>query len=237
MPPDVVSAGNCIQFSVPEWILTVGIWLKIAAVYAVEEPDSDRTLLSAVFAINAGFATIDYFTQSIVRPLRRKLNKRIFEYKNPDWPKKIGGENTVVNLKRREAMSQLADAAMRIQNKIPTLFNSQARRWKIVMAIAAVIALVLMSIPYTGRIVLLLALPVPLFAWRCYAKKRGIEDECKTIDDKYEHLIKDVNDSLSQDKRDETTSRLDNLERALNKLIEQMPSSKPKPKRRSTKKK
>lgn len=237
MPPDAVSAGNCVQFSIPEWILAVGTWLKAAAVYAVKSPDDDRTLLNAVFAINAGFATIDYFTQSIVRPLRRKLNKRIFEYKNPDWPKKIGTENSVANLKRREAMSQLADATMRIQNKIPTLFNSQARKWKTVMAIAAAIALVLMSIPYTGRIVLLLALPVPLFAWKCYSKKRGIESECKAIDEKYAQLIKDVNDSLSQDERDETTSRLDDLEKAVNTLIKQMPSNKPKPKRRSTKKK
>ena len=216
-------ASQCLQISIPDWLSVGWDWIECLVLWMTfAKPDDDRTLLSVIFALNAGFASIDYFTQSILRSLRHKLSKEISKYKDREWSNKIGSEDTVVNLKRREAMSQLADAALRIQNKIPGLFNSQAKKWKTWMAIAAAVSLVCMVIPFTGRITILLALPVPLFALRCNLKKSDIEKECKDIDVQYEKLIKCEDESSKPVKQDETVSRLDKIEVAVNNLIAQL---------------
>lgn len=225
-------ASQCLQILIPDWLSVGWDWIKSLVLWMTfAKPDDDRTLLSVIFALNAGFASIDYFTQSILRSLRHKLSKDISKYKDREWSNKIGNEDTVVNLKRREAMAQLADAALRIQNKIPGLFNSQAKKWKIWMAIAAAVSLVCMVIPFTGRITTLLALPVPLFALRCNSKKSDIEKECKEIDEQYEKLIKCEDEASKPVKQDETVSRLDKIEEAMNNLIAQLQQSDSKIKR------
>ena len=231
-------ANQCLQIPIPDWLPVCWDWIKCLAAWATfAKPDDDRTLLSVIFALNAGFASIDYLTKSILRSLRHKLNKYTTEYKNREWANQIGDEDTVVNLKRREAMSQLADAALRIQNKIPGLFNAQAKKWKIWMAIAAAVSLVCMVIPFTGRITILLALPVPLFALRCNSKKNSVEKKCKEIDERYEKLIKCEDDASKPVKQDETVSRLDKIEEALNNLSAQLKQGDSKAEKKSGQKK
>lgn len=185
-----IFATQCLQVPLPDFFWAACACIKDSICWLISEPEHvDGTLLSVIFALDASFATIDYFSQSFLRTLRQKLRSRISKYQDPKWIRTIGSENTVTNLIRREQLTQLAAEAVRIQNRIPDFFNAKARFWKSVMAVSAAVMLVFMAVPYFGRIAILFALPVPLFVMKCKSKKDDIEDECEEIDKKYELLM------------------------------------------------
>ena len=187
MLPDLI-AGTCLQIDIPDWL----VFLYRVVVSAIkwlttEIPNDGQAVASLVFALNAGFATIDSFTQGIMRSLKESLQRRLDKY-NGEWENPVGSENTGVNLKLREEVNNLAEEVVAIQSTLPSVFGKIALHWKIIMGLSAATCLILMAIPYCARFILVLALPVPLFAWCCQRKKDKIKAQILEIDEEYKQL-------------------------------------------------
>lgn len=216
MSPDLLW-GLSFQVEVPD---TVCEAIKSAFLWVCGSPDADRTALSAIFALNAGFASIDYFMQGIMRSLRKPLNRRIAKYNKvvDQWSKPVGEQGTGANLQARESVNGLAERVLDIQSSLPETFGRTAVCWKLLMAACAAVTLVLMVIPCCWRITVVLALPVPLFAFFCYRKKEAIKDELKSIDKEFDRLSVEARQSTPLAGQ-ELQDRMEEMEKNLAQIV------------------
>lgn len=224
MSPDLL-LGLSLQVEVPDAICEA---VCSAFSWVCGSPDADRTALSAIFALNAGFASIDYFMQGIMRSLRKPLNRRIAKYsKVVDlWAKPVGEQGTGADLQAREAVNGLAERVLDIQGSLPETFGRTAVFWKLLMAVCAAATLVLMVIPCCWRITVLLALPVPLFVFFCYRKKVSIKNELRSIDNEFDRLSAEARQSPPPAGQ-ELQNRMDELEKNLSKIASALLQSQP----------
>lgn len=213
--------------SVPDWIVSCCHFCLDFISWCFSAADDDRTALGAIFALNAAPASIDSFTKSFMESMRRVFRRKIAKYKDPKWLKSVGPDESAVNLNKRELLANNAKDVLEIENEIPTLFTAKARFWKEVMAGCALIALVCMVVPYTGRILVLLALPLPLFYWRCQAEKTAFEEKtdkaCAEIDKNYDRIKGHPEDSAAAENKD-VLSRLASIEKTLASLTVTAPA-------------
>lgn len=151
--------------------------------------NGDLTLLGVIFTINAGFSSLDILIHNIVTPLRAKLRKRLSKYRDANWMRAIAPSETERDQGKREVLAALVNEVASLEAEIPELFKGTSRRWKRIMAVTAALTVVLMAIPYTGRIVILLSLTVPLFYWRCRKEldrfNKKLEEACGNLDKNY----------------------------------------------------
>lgn len=224
MPPDLI-AGQCLQIDIPSWVTAgwdvvkmVGTWIASAFLWLLEAADDDRTALSVVFALDAGFATIDYFMKSILHDLRNSICWRLEKYKDPKWEQNTKSGKMYSDVVASEKMDELVQRVEGIRDGLKNTFEKSAKRWKLSMGGSAAAALVCMAIPYCGRITILLALPVPLFALSCHGKKNKIKSELNEIDAQYDELIRSKMESAKTDDPD-MLSRIGKLEDAVSALI------------------
>lgn len=179
MPPDAIPA-----------------WLRIALewTFASGGP-GDNAFLGVMFALNAGFAAIDSFTKSYMESLRNDFRGLTAKYHDPQWLEAINPDNarTSEEAGRKVQLANMVSEVEMIDAGIPGLFTSTAKKWKSVMGASAAILLLCMAIPYLGRILLLLALPVPLFAQRCRRERDAVYGKasaaCRKIDESYRQLV------------------------------------------------
>ncbi len=206
---------------VPDWLLSCAHFCGDVISWCFNSPDADRTALGVIFALNAATASIDSFTKSFMESMRLVFRNKIAKYRDPEWLKSVGKDDSAVSLNKREQLANVANDVLVIENEIPTLFTAKARFWKIVMACCAVIALICMVVPYTGRILTLLALPLPLFYWRCKSEKSSFEAKtkmaCAEIDRNYDR-IKGVGNEPVAAENEDVLSRLASIEDALEKI-------------------
>ena len=224
--------------AMPDWLISCWHFCLGFISWCFSAADDDRTALGAIFALNASFASIDSFTKSFMESMRRVFRRKIAKYKDPRWLKSVGKDDSAVSLNKREQLADVANEVLVIENEIPMLFTAKARFWKFVMGACATVALWCMVVPYTGRVLVLLALPLPLFYWRCLKEKAMFEMKtekaCAEIDKNYDRIKGHADDPAAAGSKD-ILVRLDSMEKALASLT--VPeSAKPKTRRKSTKK-
>ena len=165
------------------WWITAGKWVL------ADGTNGDLTLLGVIFSLNAGFSALDVLVHGIVTPLRAKLRKRLSKYRDANWMRAIAPSETERDQGKRDVMAALVAEVEKLEADIPELFKNTSRTWKWIMAAAAAIALVLMTIPYSGRVVIVLALTVPLFYLNCRLElsrfNSKLDDACKSLDKSY----------------------------------------------------
>ena len=224
--------------SVPDWLISCWHFCIDFFSWCFSAADNDRTALGAIFALNAAPASIDSFTKSFMESMRQVFHRKIAKYKDPEWLKSVGEDDSAVSLNKREQLVDVANEVLVIENEIPILFTAKAKFWKFVMGGCATISLWCMVVPYTGRVLVLLALPLPLFYWQCLKEKAAFEKKtdksCAEIDKSYER-IKGHSDNAAVAENKDVLARLAAMEKVLSSLTVQEPA-KPKAKRRSTKK-
>ena len=224
MPPDLI-AGQCLQVDVPSWIMTgwdilkiILSWIALAFLWLLGSVDNDRTALSVVFALDAGFAAIDYFMKSILHVLRASICRRLEKYKDPKWEQDTKSGKVYSDVVASEKMNGLVQRVENIRDGLSDAFERSAKKWKLLMGGCAAVALICMVIPYCGRISIFLALPVPMFALACHRKKNKIKSELNDIDGQYDELIKNIRESEKTEDPD-MLSRIGKLEEAVSVLI------------------
>ena len=223
-------ASQCLQLEIPDALVSICHAVCSAITWLVtNDNEVDISALNAVFALNAGFASIDYFSHGIMRILRKSLRKKLSEYGVDEWSKSAG-----TKLETKETLNDLADRVVKIQDSLPDRFGAIAKRWKFIMAACAGISLVLMVIPYHGRIVIILALPVLLFANKCRKKKNEIMGELSCIDSKRDEIVKSSH-LVEKKINTEMIDRIGNLERAISSLVSANDNPDAKPRQRKPK--
>ena len=149
-------------------------------------PNDDVTLLSVIFAFNAGFSTVDSIVGGMIKNLRSKIRHRVCCYTEAKWIRSIAPTDTEKDKVKRSVLTALVKGVTDMQKEIPDMFSTNAFWWKIVMALSAAIALYCMAVPHTQRITLLLALPIPLFMLACRIELRSFNkrfgDACKNLE-------------------------------------------------------
>lgn len=193
-------------------------WLVKALKWIVSDGSGgDLTLLGAIFTLNAGFSAVDILVHGIVSPLRAKLRSRLSKYRDANWMRAIAPSETERDQGKRDVLDALVKEVTKRESEIPDLFKDTSRRWKWVMAAAAAIALVLMAIPYSGRIVILLACTIPGFYLHCWLEKNAfnskLETACENLDNNYKAIkescgANDASESVS-DKLTTIESRIE----------------------------
>ena len=195
-------------------------------------PNDDCTFLSVIFALNASFASVESITKSYMESMRAKFRARIAKYKDPKWLKSAEGDKSKTNANKRAQLSEMTGKVLDIEMEIPGLFTKRARFWKIVMGVCAIITLICMVVPYTGRILVLLGLPVLLFIWRCDCEEQAFDKKtsnaCAEIDATYERIRSDEHVAPSAENAN-ILSRLTNIEGALATIAKATASSTPLP--------
>lgn len=214
-------------------------------------PDDDCTFLSVIFALNASFASVESITKSYMESMRAKFRVRMAKYNDPKWRAEAEGDESETSANKRAQLSEMTSKVLDIEKEIPDLFTKRTRFWKIVMGICAIVTLVCMVVPYTGRILVLLGLPVLLFIWRCDREAKDFDEKtlaaCKEIDAMHERIRNDGHAAPSAENVN-ILSRLANIEGTLATIAKTtmspttLPQSvqKPtatKPRRRATKRK
>lgn len=193
MPPDAAAD--------PSFLSALWSWLMTKA------PNDDTTLLSVLFAFNAGFSTVDSIIGGMLKRLRTKIRCRICRYTDAEWIKSVAPDDTEQDKTKRDVMTALVKGVTDLQDEIPSMFCKNACVWKVFMAIAAAIALYCMAVPHTQRITLLLALPIPLFLLSCRIElnsfNKRLDAACKNLE-KERDLIKDATASEKKKENIET---------------------------------
>lgn len=224
--------------SVPDWLISCWDFCINLISWCFSTVDGDRTALGVIFALNAAPASIDSFTKSFMESMRQVFRRKIAKYRDPEWLKSVGEDDSAVSLNKREQLADVADEVLVIENEIPILFTANAKFWKFVMGGCATVALLCMVIPYTGRALVLLALPLPLFYWQCLKEKSAFEKKtdkaCAEIDKSYARIKGHANDSAMFENMD-ILARLASMEKVLSSLTAQDPA-RSKAKRKSSKK-
>ena len=213
MPPEPVSA----------WLSHVSAWLRdsveVKWLFGAAGP-GDNAFLGVIFALNAGFASIDTITEGFMASLRDDVAMITAKYGDPKWLKNLEKEIPATDMPGLEKIAGLVAEALALNGRIPWLFKAKAKFWKGAMGVCAAVSLVCMAIPYAGRILLLLALPVPLFVLGCLDESRAFRKEAK----KKCHEIEDGVRRLKvirhpETMNDEVLARLGNVEKTLEVLI------------------
>ncbi len=215
MPPEAV----------PDWLF--GAWAKIRCClnwcFSAGGP-GDSAYLGAMFALNASFAYVDSFTRSFMESMRDDFNRLVAKYRKPEWIDSVARGDTAEALGKKERLSEIANKALEIENEIPKLFTANARIWKRLMVVSAVILLVCMAIPYYGRFLVLFAFPVPMFLRKCLKERDSFnnkaQEACRKIDESYEQ-IKGANEDALNAERVALADRLDRIEEKLNGFMTQ----------------
>lgn len=189
-------------------------WWLIALKWIVADGSGgDLTMLGAIFTLNAGFSALDILVHGIITPLRTKLRKRLSKYRDANWMRAIAPSETERDQGKRDILAALVSEVDKLESEIPDLFKNTSRKWKWVMAAAATLALVLMAIPYSGRIVLVLALTIPGFYLSCRIElswfNRRLETACKNLDNNYEAI---KTNCRSEDSSTSISTKLDSIE-------------------------
>lgn len=168
------------------WIVDVLKWI------VADASGGDLTLLGAIFTLNAGFSSIDILAHGIVTPLRAKLRKRLSKYRDANWIRAIAPSETERDQGKREVLKALVDEVTKLESEIPDLFKNTLKLWKRIMAVTAAIVLMLMAIPYSGRIVILLACTIPGFYLHCRREKKlftaKLDNACNNLDQNYKAI-------------------------------------------------
>lgn len=232
MPPDQL-ATNC---QIPDWLVSLWGWIvSIGNAFVIfwnwliveAASDGGSTALSLIFALNAGFASINSFTKGFLFSLRRDFCKRTAKYRDPMWLASIplAQDNGSSNLNHREQLADLASAVLGMERNMSRVVARTAKIWKTVMGICAAVTLVCMFIPYYGRIMMFLALPVPLFAWHCHRlrgkfKARAIK-ACANLETSYNEIVASITTTApsEQDLMDRISTMLDDKLKALQKDV------------------
>lgn len=245
LPPDQ-SAATC---QVPDflvtlwgWIVAVASGLVIAGKWIVMETSegSGATALGLIFALNAGFASINAFTKGFLFSLRRDFCKLTAKYRDPKWLNSIpvSKDEGSSSLNHREQLADLANNVLEMENNMSAAVRKTARTWKFVMGLCAAITLVCLFIPYYGRILIFLALPVPLFALRCHFLRKKFKikasEACNNLESNYNRIVANLATNLSVDQefRQKITTILENT---LKSLKSSPPAQKPKTGRKKKK--
>lgn len=203
------------------WFLKVLKWI------VSDGSGGDLTLLGIIFSLNAGFSSIDILAHGIVTPLRAKLRKRLSKYRDANWMRAIAPSETERDQGKRDVLEALVNEVTKLESEIPELFKDTSKRWKRIMAGVAAIVLVLMAIPYNGRIVIVFALTIPGFYWSCRREQKAfdskLEDACKNLDQNYKAIKESCGASDASE----------NVSDRLNSIESKMPTGTPKRKRRT----
>ena len=177
------------------WFMTAGKWIL------ADGTNGDLTLLGVIFSLNAGFSALDVLVHGIITPLRAKLRKRLSKYRDANWMRAIAPSETERDQGKRDVLNALVNEVEKLESEIPDLFRGTSRTWKWIMAVAAAIALVLMAIPYSGRVVIVLALTVPLFYLNCRHElnrfNSRLDEACKSLDKSYAAIKTNCNNEES----------------------------------------
>lgn len=177
------------MMSDPLFLATLSVWVMS------KTPNNDVTLLSVLFAFNAGFSSVDSIVSGMLKNLRSEIRHRVCHYTETDWIRSIAPTDTEQDKAKRSILTALVKGVTDMQNEIPSMFCRNAFWWKIVMAISAAIALYCMATQHTERLTLLLALPIPLFMLSCRVELRAFnarfDEACKNLE-KERKLIKEV---------------------------------------------
>lgn len=208
-------------------------WFMAALKWIVADcSHGDLTLLGVIFTLNAGFSAVDILVHGIVTPLRAKLRKRLSKYRDANWMRAIAPSETERDQGKRDVLAALVTEVEKLESEIPELFKGTSRTWKWIMAGAAAIALVLMAIPYSGRIVIVLALTVPLFYINCRIElsrfNSKLDDACRNLDKSYTAIKTNCN---SEDSSTNVSAKLTSIESKM-----KSDTSAPKRERRTKKK-
>ena len=213
--------------------------------------NNDSTFLSVIFALNASFASIESITKSYMESMRAKFRLRMAKYNTPEWRKEAEGNESEASANKSARLSEMMSKVLEIEKEIPDLFTKKARFWKIVMGICAIVTLTCMVVPYTGRILVLLGLPVLLFIWRCDREAKAFDKKtlaaCMEIDTMHD-LLRNDRHVAPEAENVNILSRLANIEGTLATIAKATISPTPlpqsvqkptatKPRRRTTKKK
>ena len=187
-----------------------------------EPSGSDCTFLGVTFALNASFAYVDSFMRSFMESMRDDFNRLVAKYRDQKWIESVANGNSAEALGKKERLVAVAKEALELENEIPKLFTEKARFWKRVMVVTSVFLLCCMVIPYRGRILVLLALPVPVFLHKC-AKERDdfnirAQEACREIDKSYER-IKNSTDVAPDTERNAILNSLGKVEKTLEVLV------------------
>lgn len=153
--------------------------------------------------------------------MRDDFRRLVAKYKTPKWiasaEKDIDGSGAEA-LDKRDQLGTAIDKALALEAKIPLLFRRKSRIWKSIMGVCAAAVLCCMVIPYTGRVLVLLATPVPLFAVSCLIEERHFkkeaEEACREIE-----LIRG---GLKSDKPESQDEELANLRKAVSEIAESL---------------
>lgn len=226
MPPNIIATTCTTTPPPPEWwsgvwstlcLLLSWVWSGIVWCFA-NQPDDDYTFLGVIFALNASFASVDLITNSYMESMRAKFRRRIAKYKNPEWINSIKNDGSPASINKREQLAKMAERVLEIENEIPVLFTKKAKVWKVVMGICAAITLICMVVPYKGRILVLLALPVIVFIKLCSSEACAFDKKttsaCQEIDTTYERM-KEEKPKDPTTEGDSVLSRLSKIEDTL----------------------
>lgn len=139
-------------------------------------------------------------------------------YNDLKSPKKAQDTEAETSASKRAQLSEMTSKVLEVEKEIPALFTKRARFWKIVMGVCAIVTLICMVVPYTGRILVLLGLPVLLFIWRCDREEQAFDkktsEACKEIDAMRERIMNDKHVTPSTENAN-ILSRLTNIEDTL----------------------
>ena len=179
--------------------------------------EGDLTLLGVLFTLNASFSSVDILIHGIVSPLRTKLRKRLNRYRDAKWMRAIAPSENERDQGKRDVLNALVNDVTSFESEIPELFKGTARTWKWIMATVSAVTLLLMAIPYSGRIVVLLALTIPGFYLHCRIELRNfnkkLDAACSNLDKSYK-AIKD--NCATSNSLDNVADRLSVIESKIN---------------------
>lgn len=221
------------------WIVACASGLAVAGKWIVSETSEGcgATALGLIFALNAGFASINAFTKGFLFSLRRDFCKLTAKYRDPKWLDSIpvSKDEGSSSLNHREQLADLANNVLEMENNMTAAVRKTARTWKIAMGLCAAITLGCLFIPYYGRILILLALPVPLFALRCHFLRKKFKvkasEACNNLESNYNRIVASLATNLTGD-QEFRQAIATILENTLKSLRSDSPAQKPKTRRK-----
>lgn len=163
--------------------------------------------------------------------LRDDLRHLTAKYHEKQWLAFVNPENakTLEEAGRKVQLADMVSEVESIDAEILELFTSNAQKWKLAMGVSAAILLLCLVIPYLGRILALLALPVPVFAYRCHRERNAVYGKivvkCNEIDKRHEQMTS-PGENWSKIGEMAISARLDTIEKTLGSVVEKLEATK-----------